>query len=139
LRDAAGDGPVAGVLSLLALDERQCPGHSAAPAGLVSSVALVQALGDTGLTAPLWLVTRGAVAVDAADRLTAAEQSPVWGLGRVVGLEHADRWGGLVDLPAGLDEDTRTRLAAVLAGLPAGGAADPARGTEDQTAVRAAG
>nr|WJJ61189.1 type I PKS [Streptomyces sp.] len=139
LRDAAGDGPVAGVLSLLALDERPCPGHSAAPAGLVSSVALVQALGDTGLTAPLWLVTRGAVAVDAADRLTAAEQSPVWGLGRVVGLEHADRWGGLVDLPAGLDEDTRTRLAAVLAGLPAGGAADPARGTEDQTAVRAAG
>ncbi|MYX55710.1 acyltransferase domain-containing protein, partial [Streptomyces sp. SID8382] len=70
LRDAAGDGPVAGVLSLLALDERPCPGHSAAPTGLVSSVALVQALGDTGLTAPLWLVTRGAVAVDATDRLT---------------------------------------------------------------------
>ncbi|WP_346429484.1 SDR family NAD(P)-dependent oxidoreductase [Streptomyces sp. WAC 01438] len=140
LRDAAGDGPVTGVLSLLALDERPCPGHPAAPAGLVATVALVQALGDTGLTAPLWLATRGAVAVDAADRLTAAAQSPVWGLGRVVGLEHADRWGGLVDLPARLDQDTRTRLAAVLAGLPADGPSGPAaHGTEDQTAVRAAG
>ncbi|MER5790654.1 SDR family NAD(P)-dependent oxidoreductase [Streptomyces sp. NPDC001980] len=139
LRAAAGEGPVAGVLSLLALDERPCPGHPAAPGGLVSTVALVQALGDTGLTAPLWLATRGAVAVAAADRLTAAAQSAVWGLGRVVGLEHADRWGGLVDLPAALDEDTRSRLAAVLAGLPADGAADPARGTEDQVAVRATG
>nr|WP_171817432.1 type I polyketide synthase [Streptomyces viridosporus] len=139
LRDAAGGGPVAGVLSLLALDERRCPGHPAAPAGLVSTVALVQALGDTGLTTPLWLATRGAVAVDADDRLAAAAQSPVWGLGRVVGLEHTDRWGGLVDLPAGLDEDSRTRLAAVLAGLPADGSAEPAHGTEDQTAVRAAG
>ncbi|WP_406144450.1 SDR family NAD(P)-dependent oxidoreductase [Streptomyces sp. NBC_01012] len=139
LRDAAGDAPVAGVLSLLALDERPCPGQPAAPAGLVSTVALVRALGDTVPTAPLWLATRGAVAVDAADRLTAAGQATVWGLGRVVGLEHADRWGGLVDLPADLDEDARTRLAAVLAGLPADGAADPAHGTEDQVAVRAAG
>ncbi|MEU7363121.1 MULTISPECIES: type I polyketide synthase [Streptomyces] len=139
LRSAASDESVAGVLSLLALDELPCPGHPAAPGGLVSTVALLQALGDTGIPAPLWLATRGAVAVDPTERLTAAAQSLVWGLGRVAGLEHADRWGGLVDLPDGWDERTRARLAAVLAGLPVDGSADPAHGTEDQVAVRAAG
>ncbi|UED88783.1 SDR family NAD(P)-dependent oxidoreductase [Streptomyces profundus] len=145
LRAVASEGPVTGVLSLLALDERPCPGHQAAPGGLVSTVALVQALGDSDLPAPLWLATRGAVAVDADDRLTAPAQAPVWGLGRVVGLEHADRWGGLVDLPPTLDAASGNGLAAVLAGLPVDGAAHQgddahdARDTEDQAAVRGAG
>uniref|UniRef100_UPI00404019A0 SDR family NAD(P)-dependent oxidoreductase n=1 Tax=Streptomyces sp. SS7 TaxID=3108485 RepID=UPI00404019A0 len=33
------------------------------------------------------------------------EQAAVWGLGRVYGLDHPERWGGLVDLPALPGED----------------------------------
>ena len=63
-----------------------------------------------------------------------------WGLGRVAGLEHPERWGGLIDLPpvlderpaggpdAGLDERTGAWLCAVLAGCG-----------EDQVAIRAGG
>jgi NADP-dependent 3-hydroxy acid dehydrogenase YdfG/acyl carrier protein len=50
-------------------------------------------------------------------------------LGRVAALEHPDRWGGLIDLPAVLDD----RVAELLAGVLAGD------GAEDQLAVRADG
>lgn len=46
-----------------------------------------------------WLVTRGAQSVAGAIAPRARWQSPLWGLGRVFGLEHPDHWGGLVDLP----------------------------------------
>ncbi|MFF1465877.1 SDR family NAD(P)-dependent oxidoreductase, partial [Streptomyces sp. NPDC058330] len=52
----------------------------------------------------------------------------VWGLGRVVALEHPDRWGGLIDLPAAMDERAGARLVAVLAGCG-----------EDQVALRPTG
>jgi NADP-dependent 3-hydroxy acid dehydrogenase YdfG/acyl carrier protein len=76
----------------------------------------------------VWAVTRGAVRVDAADRLDAVEQAMVWGLGRVVRLEQPQRWGGLVDLPGRLDEAAGRGLAAVVVGCG-----------EDEIAVRPAG
>ncbi|WP_398898934.1 type I polyketide synthase [Streptomyces sp. 3211.6] len=113
---AAGTGPVAAVVSLLASDGTHGLG----------TAALVRALGDSGIDAPLWCVTRGAVQVDAADPVTRPEEAAVWGLGRVVALEHPDRWGGLVDLPAAPDEqDLAVLRAALLDGGP-----------EDQIAVR---
>ncbi|MEK8168995.1 hypothetical protein NKH77_01650 [Streptomyces sp. M19] len=105
----------------------------------------------------------GAVAVDRSDGPDSPAQALVWGLGRVASTEHADRWGGLVDLPPAMDETAEDRLAAVLAGLRpddgttgADGAtgADgtpgltahqgrrrggPRRSGEDQVAVRASG
>ncbi|MGZ4806862.1 MAG: SDR family NAD(P)-dependent oxidoreductase, partial [Ilumatobacteraceae bacterium] len=45
----------------------------------------------------LWAVTRGAQAVGA-DAGTLPAHAPVWGLGRVIAVEHPDRWGGLIDL-----------------------------------------
>ena len=45
-----------------------------------------------------WLVTRGAQAAGGEMAPGARWQAPVWGLGRVFGLEHPDHWGGLVDL-----------------------------------------
>jgi hypothetical protein len=60
--------------------------------------------------------------------LASAVQAAVWGLGRVAGLEHPGRWGGLVDVPAVLDERAGVRLCAVLAGCG-----------EDQVAIRPAG
>ncbi|TDV47976.1 type I polyketide synthase [Actinophytocola oryzae] len=65
-----------------------------------TTAALVQALGDTGISAPLWCVTRGAVATGPDDRAPDPDRAAVWGLGRVVALEHPDRWGGLVDVGA---------------------------------------
>ncbi|MFE2042419.1 SDR family NAD(P)-dependent oxidoreductase, partial [Streptomyces sp. NPDC059477] len=107
-----------GVLSLLA------------PAtGPTATAALVQALGDAGITAPLWCVTRDAVAHGSTAAVTGFAQAPVWGLGRVAALEHPDRWGGLIDLPAEPGPPVLERLAALLG--------DP--GGEDQIAVRGTG
>ncbi|MGW0769413.1 type I polyketide synthase [Streptomyces sp. NPDC002676] len=130
LRDALPeDGAVDGVLSLLALDETSHPHHPELPLGQVLTVSLIQALGDLGIGAPLWCATRGAVQADPSDPVPAPLQALTWGLGRVMGLEHPKRWGGLVDLPDTLDERVRTRLRGLLA--------DP--GDEDQLALRASG
>ena len=56
-------GGRAGVVSLLALARRR--GAPVVPAGLAGTLALVQALGDAGVAAPLWVLTRGAVAAGA--------------------------------------------------------------------------
>ncbi|MFD9127313.1 type I polyketide synthase, partial [Kitasatospora sp. NPDC059571] len=126
---AVADGTaVAGVLSLLALDERRTDGgKGGASNGLLLTALLVQALGDAGVDAPLWCVTRGAVATGRSERVADPVQAQVWGLGRVVALEHPERWGGLVDLPEVLDGRVLARLAGVLAG------------GEDQVAVRSSG
>ncbi|MFJ1792951.1 type I polyketide synthase [Kitasatospora griseola] len=125
-------GPVTGVLSLLGLDERPHPAHPSVPLGTALNLALVQALGDAGIGAPLWWATRGAVSVGGTDTGSAvsAAQNLLWGLGRVAALEFPQRWGGLVDLPEVLDTDTAARLCRVLAGRA---------GDEDQVAVRADG
>ncbi|QKG19184.1 Type I modular polyketide synthase [Actinomadura verrucosospora] len=120
-------GPVAGVVSLLALDEAPVPDFPVVTAGLAGTQALVQALGDAGIEAPLWVLTRGAVAVPG-EALASPRQAQAWGLGRAAALECPDRWGGLVDLPPELDEDAAARLCGVLA-----------RCGEDQVAIRPAG
>ncbi|WP_042397185.1 type I polyketide synthase [Streptacidiphilus carbonis] len=119
---------VSGAVSLLALREEVLPGHEPVPAGVAGTLTLVQALGDAGLTAPLWLLTRGAVAAAPAEVLAAPVQAQIWGLGQVAALEHPDRWGGLIDLSPVWDERVGARLAAVLAGCG-----------EDQVAIRDAG
>ncbi|MFE2376602.1 type I polyketide synthase [Streptomyces sp. NPDC059398] len=128
--DAAQDAPtsVAGVLSLLGLDEEPTARHPALPGGLAGTLTLVQALSDAGITAPLWMVTTGAVASAPGDPLTRPVQAQTWGLGRVVSLEQPDRWGGLIDLPAVLDDRAASRMCAVLAGCG-----------EDEVAIRSAG
>ncbi|MGF1430304.1 type I polyketide synthase [Kitasatospora sp. LaBMicrA B282] len=123
---AEADG-FAGVLSLLALAE-PATGDEAFAQLVGAGAALLQALGDAGVGAPLWLATRGAVSVGAVEPLAAPEQALLWGLGRVATVEHPDRFGGLVDLPAELDQRAVARLAEVLGA-----------GRENQVAVRAAG
>ncbi|HEY2270766.1 MAG TPA: type I polyketide synthase, partial [Streptosporangiaceae bacterium] len=124
---------VTGVISLLALDETPLAGHRVVPAGLAGTLALVQALGDAGMDAPLWLLTRGAVAAEPDEVLASPVQGQVWGLGRVAGAEYRDRWGGLVDLPPDFDDQAAGRLCAVLAGGGLAGAG------EDQVAIRSTG
>jgi acyl transferase domain-containing protein len=111
-----GGAEPAGIVSLLAIEEAT---------GTAATLALVQALGDAAVAAPLWCFTREAVF----DGTTSPAQAAVWGLGRVAALEHPDRWGGLVDLPARLDGRLGALAVAVLA----------RHIEEDQVAVRAGG
>ncbi|MFJ8677739.1 beta-ketoacyl reductase, partial [Streptomyces sp. NPDC093589] len=120
-----GDAPV-GVLSLLAGVEGAHPGCPDLPAGLGLTLTLIQALGDAGIEAPLWLATRSAVATGSTDQLDSPTQAAVWGLGRVAALEHPQRWGGMIDLPDSLDRRGAALLCAALSGLD----------DEDQLAVR---
>ncbi|WP_172382405.1 type I polyketide synthase [Streptomyces sp. MNP-20] len=123
--------PVAGVLSLLACAPAaaEVPKDGDVPAGVLLTLALVQALGDERVDAPLWVATRGAVSTGASDRTADADAAAVWGLGRVAALELPERWGGLVDLPETADTRAVARLAQVLA----------APAVEDQVAVRGSG
>ncbi|WP_425472847.1 type I polyketide synthase [Streptomyces botrytidirepellens] len=122
------DGGFTGVLSLLALDERPHPRLAGLTNGLALSLAAVQALGDAAWTAPLWAVTTGAVGAGAEEAPARPAQNEIWGLGRVVALEHPDRWGGLVDVPVNPGADELTALLGILAG----------HGGEDQWSVRGA-
>ncbi|WP_245790922.1 acyltransferase domain-containing protein, partial [Streptomyces monashensis] len=96
---------------------------SSSGAAVVDTMALVQALGDAGVRAPLWVVTRAGFGPDRAPDDPA--QAAVWGLGRVAALEHPDRWGGLIDVAAEPSEEELAAVASVLA-----------HGGEDQVSVR---
>ncbi len=122
-------GEYAGVVSLLGLDETPVPGHPLIASGVAATAALAPALAEAGIDAPLWILTRGAVATGAGDAPASSVPAQLWGLGRVIGLEYPGLWGGLLDLPATLDDRAADRLAGVLA--------EP--GGEDQLAIRAQG
>ncbi|MBZ6107993.1 SDR family NAD(P)-dependent oxidoreductase, partial [Streptomyces olivaceus] len=128
------DGSFAGVLSLLTVTDGDGTARGRVErTGLTTTVALFQALGETGSRGPLWCLTHDAVTATAEDARTArdaaAAQHMVWGLGRIAALEHPERFGGLVDLPARPDGRTGRLLAAVLAGGSG----------EDQVALRPSG
>jgi polyketide synthase 7 len=113
----------AGVLSLLALDEES--GETTLPRAVAGTITVLQALHDAEVTAPLWCVTSGAVAVDRFEDVD-PRTGALWGMGTVLGLDHPGTWGGLVDL----GEDAMVgRLCAVLSGMD----------SEDQVAIRPSG
>ncbi|MGH3781379.1 MAG: SDR family NAD(P)-dependent oxidoreductase, partial [Pseudonocardiaceae bacterium] len=114
--DELSETPLAGVLSLLALEEVRHEQWPSVSVGLAATLALVQALEDAEIEAPLWCATRGAVSIGPSDELTHPDQAVIWGFGRVVAMEHPQRWGGLVDLTATADDRTADRLIEVLAG-----------------------
>ncbi|WP_240045134.1 type I polyketide synthase [Streptomyces alboflavus] len=128
LRDSVGVG-LAGVVSLFGFDESPQDGREAVSVGLAGTVALAQALGDAGIGARMWAVTSGAVTTGRGDRDVSPVAAQLWGLGRVVALEHPDRWGGLIDLPRAFGTRAAARFAAIVAGA----------GDEDQLAVRDTG
>ncbi|SCL26496.1 Acyl transferase domain-containing protein [Micromonospora pallida] len=123
---AGRDGDVLPVLSLLALDTRPYAGAPSVPTGLAGTVALAQALGDAGITARLWIATRGAVSVGSRDRHVDPVQAMAWGFGSVLRAEHPHRWGGLVDVPEQPDQSAVRMLRTLLAG----------NGPEDEVVLR---
>ncbi|OPF73780.1 type I polyketide synthase [Streptomyces antioxidans] len=129
IHDLLPGQPLSGVVSLLALDD-DTPSEAApgVPAGTAHTAALMQALGDAGTDVPLWLITQGAVATGDGDPVTRPVQAQTWALGRVLALEHPDRWGGVIDLPAEPGPAAVRVLTTLLTG-----------GDDDQLAVRDAG
>jgi acyl transferase domain-containing protein/acyl carrier protein len=92
-----------------------------------SVVALVKALRGQRLAPRVWLVTHGAQRLGGERALPAVAQSPLWGLGRSLAMEHADLWGALVDLDP--DVPARDAVTALVAEM-----LDP--DGEDQVAFR---
>jgi thioester reductase-like protein len=85
---------------------------------------MLQAAVEENLHAPIWLITRGAQPVLENDRVSPA-QSCLWGVGRVLALEHPELWGGLADLESQGEADWELLLRAIAAGAG-----------EDQIAIR---
>ncbi|MFE6972377.1 type I polyketide synthase [Streptomyces sp. NPDC057682] len=133
LPEAAADP--SGIVSLLALDTADHPGRPALSQGLADTAELLRQTAARGWAAPVWCLTRGAVATDdgdAAAHPVDPAQTAVWGLGAALALEAPDTWGGLADLPAGdaaPDPAALLRLCDTLAGATG----------EDQIAVRRQG
>ncbi|MDX3804690.1 beta-ketoacyl reductase, partial [Streptomyces sp. AK04-3B] len=115
LLQSAVDGTTpAGVLSCLSLPGLGDDGVVSGPdADVVHTMTLVQAHGDAGVAAPLWVVTRAGFGPGSDPDDPA--QAAIWGLGRVAALEHPDRWGGLVDLTTTPNDGELAALASVLA------------------------
>ncbi|HWM72591.1 MAG TPA: type I polyketide synthase, partial [Nocardioides sp.] len=88
-----------------------------------ATLALLHALSERDTDAPVWALTRGAVAAVPGDAVEDPTSAQVWGLGRVAALEQPQRWVGVVDLTGAVDE----RL---VAALTCG---------EDQVAIRESG
>lgn len=73
--------------------------HGAMDWSLLSLLHLVQALTQSSLAPRVWLVTQGAQAVTAHECVT-FQQAPLWGLGKVIALEHPELAPVCVDLAA---------------------------------------
>jgi acyl transferase domain-containing protein/NADPH:quinone reductase-like Zn-dependent oxidoreductase/acyl carrier protein len=66
--------------------------------------------------ARVWVVTRGGQTVPDAPGSAQPQQSPAWGLGKVIALEHPDVWGGMADLGEGTAEECDQMLRDIFSG-----------------------
>ncbi|WP_414588369.1 type I polyketide synthase [Scytonema sp. PCC 10023] len=80
--------------------------------GCASLLHLVQALVETQQqqVPPLWVVTQGAMSVGTDEAVVQVQQTPVWGLGRVVALEHPELQCRLLDLEPNIKEEELVQL-----------------------------
>jgi epothilone polyketide synthase D len=95
---------------LLSLRDRQ-------RAACESTVRVLQALLQhaSAASARLWIATRDAVAAAGSEKMIGLWQSVLWGLGRVIALEHPAHWGGVVDLQECGEKENPWAAAAALA------------------------
>nr|VFJ42992.1 MAG: Acyl transferase domain-containing protein [Candidatus Kentron sp. DK] len=101
--------PLQGIVYLWALDAPEDPECSAQILTQTQrhlcggALHLLQSVAGQEQSARLWLVTRNAVATGHEPESLNVAQAPLWGMGRVIAMEHPDRWGGLIDGPAAVD------------------------------------
>jgi acyl transferase domain-containing protein/NADPH:quinone reductase-like Zn-dependent oxidoreductase/NAD(P)-dependent dehydrogenase (short-subunit alcohol dehydrogenase family)/acyl carrier protein len=143
---AAAGGPLHGIVDLTGLDAAPLDGTGQATAaaalqGCAAALSLVQAAGSGRLPGrpALTLVTRGTVGL-AGDDVPGLARAPVWGLGKVVALEHPDLQCRRIDLdPAAGPVLAVQWLAAELLNGDLLAAEGGAGSIEDQVALRLAG
>nr|WP_129677809.1 type I polyketide synthase [Candidatus Chloroploca sp. Khr17] len=117
-----------GIVHLWSLDGPADDPLVAARHGCGSALQLVQALGQLSTPPPgLWLITRDAQAARSTDQVAGVTQAPIWGLGRVITLEHPELCCVCIDLDHASSADVLA--AAVMS-------AAPDRRQEDQIAFR---
>lgn len=98
-----GQFPVQTIVHLWGLDQNQeeltlDSLHAAQKYGCQSVLQIIQELSvvlSSG-SGKLWIVTRGNQPVNGS--VSTVAHAGLWGLGRVISLEHPDLWGGLIDL-----------------------------------------
>ena len=121
LQDILSDSerPLQGIVHLWSLTPLLSPDHLTSTAleqaqnqGCITVLYVLQALmqqlpTSTRAWPQLWLVTQGVVPIEASvpqgNDLRSLPQAPLWGLGKVIALEHPYLWGGLIDIDK--DED----------------------------------
>lgn len=113
--------PLRGIIHLWGLDElADCAItldtlNTAQTLGCQSALQIIQGLGSAlgSASGKLWLVTRGTQLVQPSSTVAVAYSS-LWGLGRVIALEHPELWGGLIDLETSQLRRTSTAEALIL-------------------------
>ncbi|MDM8557192.1 SDR family NAD(P)-dependent oxidoreductase [Candidatus Parabeggiatoa sp. HSG14] len=86
--------------------------EKASQIGCGSTLSIIQAVVKADFSKPpsLWLVTKGAVSVEKAANMSGLAQSPLWGMGKVIALEHPDINCGLIDLDTQNQENEIEKL-----------------------------
>jgi acyl transferase domain-containing protein/SAM-dependent methyltransferase len=106
IKEARGTASIEAVVLLDGLDEPLMDSLSLSGTdaphirSTAAALEVVHALARHGETAPFWIATRGTQACAAAPLQVDPSHAGLWGLGRVIALEHPELWGGLVDLDA---------------------------------------
>jgi acyl transferase domain-containing protein/acyl carrier protein len=94
-------GPFAAVIDLWSLDDGDEPGGAVRNCErLVRLLRALRARSKGGSTR-VWLGTSGAQDASADDRTPQPFGAALWGLGKAFSVEHAELWGGLIDLQPG--------------------------------------
>ncbi|MEM7125057.1 MAG: SDR family NAD(P)-dependent oxidoreductase [Chloroflexota bacterium] len=83
---------------------------------LGSVLQLIQILAKSNTSLRLWIITENAQHIRAhvgehvnpTERI-AITQTPLWGLGRVIALEHGELWGGLIDLDSRAEQPVQAK------------------------------
>lgn len=94
---------LSGTVSLLVTPTGPGPGESVDQASVRAAWLLARTarwITSAGLPGKirLWCLTQGVIGCSTTDALAHA---PLWGLGRVIGGEHPEIWGGVIDIEAG--------------------------------------
>ena len=132
--------PCRGIVHLWALDATPAGATTAASLQedqqrhCASVLRIVRTLAAAELADPprLWIVTRGTQQAGSPSVPAAIAQAPLWGLGRVIAVEHPEFWGGLIDLAPAAEDGEVTRVLEEI--CAAAGVPPPHRGQPDALA-----